>query len=204
MLATTINFDDVPVTQGQGVFVAPNRYAAQGVASIQTIVSIGDGLGVGDTFNASLPSNNFAVLANANSVSSPNFAVAASVVNGFLVFESAEVLIRFSDRVVSASAQTDDAAGESGEIVRLLGLKDLGNNLFEIVAVASGLDNEVDAPGKVLALNYVAGFDAIVFQTTTEQEGLDDLTFQAVPEPGTYLLSGVALIAIAGIRRKRS
>lgn len=87
---------------------------------------------------------------------------------------------------------------------RSLGLKDLGNNLFEIVAVASALDNEVVSPNNVLALNYAAGFDAIVFETTTEQEGFDNLTFQAVPKPGKYLLSGAALIAIAGIRRKLS
>jgi hypothetical protein len=55
----------------------------------------------------------------------------------------------------------------------------------------------------LLEVNVPAGFSFAVFQTTTEQEGFDDLTFTALPEPGIMALVSVGLATFLARRARR-
>ncbi len=84
----------------------------------------------------------------------------------------------------------------------LAGLQLVGAN-FQVVALAAGPDNATTAPGNVLS--FSAPITHAIFQTTTEQEGFDNLVFDltAAPEPSTLALLGLGLAALArGIRAR--
>jgi hypothetical protein len=105
-----------------------------------------------------------------------------------------DLLIRFTAPVTSVMVTTDDFGGEDPDIVRLLALSETGNPFeYMILDIGEGLDDAITSRANLLSVdNGGAGFSFALFQTTTEQEGFDDLTFSfapsVVPEPG-----GVAL-----------
>jgi hypothetical protein len=105
--------------------------------------------------------------------------------------------------VTSISLQTDDASeGMTGDVVRLLGLTQVGIDQYLVTAIAEGSDNATSAPANLLSLPSVSITHAI-FQTTTEQEGFDNLTFDlTVPEPATLGLLALGLLGIARTRRR--
>jgi len=195
--ATTITFDDRPVTNLIPAIYPSNQYAGQGV-TIQTIILTQSINTVGQIFSLTLSSDNFGVLSNDNSVSPPNFAVATNV----FATASSAVLFSFSTPVSSVSLQTDDAPNEIPDVVRLMLLESLGGGNFRVTAVVTGLDNAISAPQNILALTSGAASFA-VFATATEAEGFDNLTFQPVPEPGTMLLVGAGVASALARRRLR-
>jgi hypothetical protein len=129
-------------------------------------------------------------------VSPPNFAVATD--GGF-----GDVFMSFASPITSLSLLTDDTGGEAADVVRLLALKSLGGGNYEVIAVAVGSDDATTSPANLLEVNVPAGFSFAVFQTTTEQEGFDDLTFTALPEPGIMALVSVGLATFLARRARR-
>jgi hypothetical protein len=126
-------------------------------------------------------------------VSSPNFAKAAG--GG-----TRDLLMSFPEWIIELSLRLDTAPeGGPGETVRLIALKELGPATFEVIDFVEAQDHEA---GKLLQID--AGgipFQWAVFQTTTEQEGIDDVNYVVVPEPAFAALS-LAASAVA-VRRRR-
>jgi len=199
--ATTITFDNLPPVSNNTQ--AGSTYDASGI-HISTLGSIPNTVdAVGDTFDiAGLPSSDtFWLISNpggAGSISNPNFAAAT---NGGLN----EVLFRFSTPINSLSLQTDNTPGEAADVVRLLALQQIGPTMFQVVAVASGSDDATTFPANFLQVTG-SGFSFAIFQTTTEQEGFDNVEFAAVPEPATLslLFTGLAGLACRHRRRNRA
>lgn len=195
--ATTITFDDLPAVTNNAQ--AGNTYDALGI-HISTLLSIPDTVdSVGDTFTADPFSDTFWLISNpggAGSVSSPNFAAATN--GGFN-----EVLFSFASPITSLSLQTDDTPAENPDVVRLLALQLIGPNQYEVVAVASGLDNATTSPANFLQVAGT-GFSYAIFQTTTEQEGFDNVEFTAVPEPATLTLVSTSLAGFVYRNRRKN
>lgn len=201
--AGVIDFDDVSGPLNTRIITQSNHYAAQGV-TIQTIANATDGKVVGDTFTATLRDDGlgvgaFAIIHVTTTVSTPNMAASHHRIcdpTCHTVFSSDELLFSFNTPVTSASLVTDIAPAETADVVRLLALKRLGGNQFEILAIASGLDNATTSPGNLLQVAVAGGFTDLLFETTTEAEGIDNLTFSPVPEPSAITL---AILGAAGL-----
>jgi hypothetical protein len=199
--ATTVNFDDLPTVSNN--FQAGSTYDGLGI-HISTLGSIPNTVdSVGDTFDITgLPSSDtFWLISNpggAGSISNPNFAAAT---NGGLN----EVLFRFSTPITSLSLQTDNTPGEAADVVRLLALQQTGPTTFQVIAVASGSDDATTFPANFLQVTGT-GFSFAIFQTTTEQEGFDNVVFSPIPEPATLslLFTGLAGFAYRNRRRNRA
>ena len=189
----TIDFDSLPAVSDNNH--PGNAFASSGVL-FSTLNSITNTVAVGDVITTSPLADTFWLISNANSVSSPNFAAAT---NG----GAFDLLMTFDGVVTSISLQTDDTA-EAPDVVRLLGLTEVGVNQFQIAAIVEGLDNATSSPGNLLSLASLSITHAI-FQTTTEQEGFDNLIFDLtpVPEPATIGLLGLGILGIRSVRRRR-
>jgi hypothetical protein len=187
-----INFDDQPAVSDN--LKPGNTYDPLGMhlSTLESISNLIDS--IGDTFTTTLHSDTFWLISNANSISSPNFA-AATDGNFF------EVLFFFSTPITSLSLQTDDAL-EAADTVRLFALESTGPGAFEVLNAASGLDNATTSPANFLQVTY-PGFSYAIFQTTTEQEGFDNVTFTPVPEPATIGLLGIGLGGLIGRQWRR-
>ena len=118
-----------------------------------------------------------------------------------------DLLMSFSTPVTSVRLTSDDAPGEVPDVIRLLALAATGTpNQFTVLASTDGLDNATTSPANQLAVtNGGLPFSFALFQTTTEQEGFDDLTFSPTPEPITLLLWGTTMagLGLSGWRRRR-
>ncbi|HJU72203.1 MAG TPA: hypothetical protein VJ717_00545 [Gemmatimonadaceae bacterium] len=192
-----IDFDDLPASDNN--LQPGNTYDSLGV-HISTLNSIPATVdAVGDVFATTPLSDTFWRISNANAISPPNFAAAT---NG----GAFDVLFSFASPIFSFSLQTDDAVEPVGDIVRLLALRALGGGTYEVLAVDVGLDNQLSSPGNVLEVFVPGGFLFAIFQTTTEQEGFDNLI--VVPEPGLLTLGGFGIVAAfartARARRRRN
>ena len=190
-----VDFDNFPASNNN--FQAGNTYDGVGL-HLSTLQSIPNDIDTpGETFSAVLLSDTFWLLGNANAVSDPNFGVAT---NG----GGNDVLMAFSTPITSLSLQTDDAIEAGAEIVRLLALVPIGGGMYQVLAVAQGLDNATSLPGNLLAVSG-GPFSYALFQTTTEQEGFDNITFTttAVPEPMTLTLLGFGLSGLVARHRRR-
>lgn len=168
--AVVVNFDGLTAGVQQG-----NVLAGSGV--VFTTGDVPDAVNVGDTITLANPVSEFEVFAQpANAVSPPNFATARNV-------GVKDVLISFISPVTFVSLRTDHFAPESAEVVRLLALAPTGTpNQFQVLAIAQGLDDAVSAPADTLSVALGGTpFRFALFQTTTEAEGFDDLTFTLAP-----------------------
>lgn len=123
-----------------------------------------------------------------------------------------DLMITFDQAVRVMSLLSDRADPDSADAIRLLALGTQSDRdpwvisgapesqQFTILGVAEGLDD-----GRSLLTNTY-GFRNLntryfVFQSTTEMEGIDDLYFEAVPEPASMTVLGLGLAAL--VRRKR-
>jgi hypothetical protein len=133
---------------------------------------------------------------SSSAVSQPNIAVA---LGGGLN----DVLMSFSTPITSISVNSDSAPAEIADVIRLIAVAPTGNpNEFQVIAVVEAFDNATTSPGNVLSLTGLPPFSFAIFQTTTEQEGFDNLNFTRVSEPGSYALLALGLVALGMMRRR--
>ncbi|MBL8173037.1 MAG: PEP-CTERM sorting domain-containing protein [Bryobacterales bacterium] len=208
--AGLVNFDDVSGPLNTHMVTQSNHYSGQGV-TIQTIVNATDGKAVGDTFSATLRNDGagagaFSIIHVTTTVSTPNMAAAYHRVCNptcHAVFASDELLFTFATPVTSASLFTDTAPAEGADVVRLMALRRLAENQYQILAIATGLDNATTAPGNFLQVSVAGGFTHLLFETTTEAEGVDNLSFSPVPEPSAAALTALGAAGVLLRRRLR-
>jgi hypothetical protein len=184
--AVLIDFDNLPAGNQNG-----NVLAASGVTfatgNIPNVI-----LG---PFTFSNFDPRFSIFAS-SAVSQPNIAVA---LGGGLN----DVLMSFSSPITAISVNSDSAPAEIADVIRLIAVAPTGNpNEFQVIAVAEAFDNATTSPGNLLSLTGLPPFSFAIFQTTTEQEGFDNLNFTRVSEPGTYALLALGLVALAMMRRR--
>ena len=135
---------------------------------------------------------------SSSAVSQPNIAVA---LGGNLN----DVLMSFSTPITGISLNSDSAPSELADVIRLIAVAPTGNpNEFQVIAVAEAFDNATTSPGNFLSLGGLPPFSFAILQTTTEQEGFDNLnfTFTRVSEPASYALLALGLLALAVMRRR--
>ncbi len=186
VFAVTIHFDTLAAGAQPG-----NALAAQGVTF--TTGNIPNAVTLGGTVTLASPDPQFDVFAQpANAVSPPNFVTAhLAGLN--------DLLIGFSAPVTEVSLRTDHFFPEPAEVVRLLALRPTANpNEFQVIGIAEGFDNATSAPADTLVVNLGGvPFRYALFQTTTEPEGFDDLSFTpALPAPA---LGGRAILLLASL-----
>jgi hypothetical protein len=196
--AAVINFDDITGSL-TGTLAPGDVYQSQGITF--STGSAPDAMVVGTVFTLAEITPDFLVYSNTEAPSGFNSAGASQNPG-----DSKDLLMSFSTPVTSFSLRTDHAS-ETSDPVRLLALAATGNpNEYRVVAFVDGVDNATSAPADTLTLtlaNTTTPFSYVLFQTFTESESLDDVTFQAVPEP-----SSAGLLALAGVlgvasRRRR-
>jgi hypothetical protein len=118
----------------------------------------------------------FQVLANNDAISLPNFAVAKGL-------GIRDVLMTFSKPVTYVELFSDKNPTEAADKIRLLALQRVSNGLpagvqYKVVKIYESLDDRTGiAMNNLLAVGLPQPFSAAVFQTTTEAEGFDNLTF---------------------------
>lgn len=187
--ATLINFDDLPNTGGAVLPLPGNQYAASGI-----LFSSGSIPGLpmpGDVFTMTDMVDGFAYVSNSNCVSGPNFAGAHDI-------GLQDTLFSFTSSMGSLSMTSDSAP--DGPTFRLLALEATGApNTYRVLAVDEAVTGFQDS----LSLSLPGGFSFAAFQVTTEQEGYDDITFSAVPAPGSLVAFGIAGLATGRRRRLR-
>ena len=184
--AVLIDFDNLAAGNQNG-----NVLAASGVTFATG--NIPNAIAAPFTFSNFDP--NFSIFAS-SAVSQPNIAVA-------LGGGSNDVLMSFSTPITAISVNSDSAPAEIADVIRLIAVAPTGNpNEFQVIAVAEAFDNATTSPGNLLSLAGLPPFSFAIFQTTTEQEGFDNLNFTTVPQPGTYALLALGLIALGMMRRR--
>jgi hypothetical protein len=173
--SAAVNFDNVAASPS-GIVYPANTFAAQGV--VFRSVTAPPVLVPGQKIVLTNVDPRIRILGNDNAVSPPNFAAATGIFGG----GPNDVLMTFSSPVTSVQVVTDDAV-ETPDVVRLVALAPAGQGSFLVVKVASKLDHATAPPGNVLSLDLQGKpVSFVLFQTTDEAEGFDNLVFTRAPE----------------------
>jgi hypothetical protein len=171
--ATTINFDNLSAGVKSG-----DVYAALGVkfATCQSPNAVA----LNSVITLSQCTQGFQILTNDDAISPPSFAVARGL-------GTKDVLMSFTNPVNYVEVFSDDNPTEAPDMIRLIALEPTGKkNQFKVVAIDISVDNKT---GFVLNNRLVVSsknpFSAALFQTMTEAEGFDNLSFtlSKLPEP---------------------
>jgi uncharacterized repeat protein (TIGR01451 family) len=171
----TFNFDDVSA----GTFVGDPAAIKSGNLFAQAGITfrtgdIPDSVIVGDVITLANPVDQFEIIGGPGqpAISLPNLAIARG--GG-----AKDLLMSFATPVTSVSLTSDNFAPEAPDVIRLLALEPTGlPDQFRVLAVAQGFDDAVLPPDNLLSVNLGgASFSFALFQTTTEPEAFDDLTF---------------------------
>ena len=172
----SVNFDNLNTGVNPG-----NVLAASGVTF--TTCQTPDAVAVGDIIVISNPVDQFEILTedgfSEDAISSPNFAVG-------LGLGTSDVLMTFADPVNEVALFSDDCPSETPDLIRLLALNPTDKvNEFKVVAIHNGLDDASDFLhiGNYMFVESNTKFSAALFQTITEAEGFDNLTFEVHSNP---------------------
>jgi hypothetical protein len=191
--ATTvvINFDELAVNSTY----AGNTYAGLGVTMTQVDSSPDALLNALLTINT--VSTNFLTYGPNGATSGDVYAYASG---------GNDMLFSFSSQVSLVSLVLDDYTPETGDIVRLAALVyNSITNEYLVIDSTQDLDHPGNsgAPASI-TLTVAPGqyFVHALFQSTTEQEGFDNLTFHVIPLP-TASLMGIAGLSGLALRRRR-
>jgi hypothetical protein len=167
--ATVVNFDNLAAG------VQPGTVLADSGVVLSTGV-IPDDIQVGDVITFANPVGGFEVIDDPNfAPSPPNYIIPQGGLQQ-------DVLISFTAPVTSVSVVSDHFVPEERDLIRLivLGATETPNQ-FTVLRFVEAYDDAVGPPDDTLAVNLDgAPFSYAVFQTTTELEGFDDLTFTPV------------------------
>ncbi len=180
--AVTIDFELLNTGSNPG-----NLYSAQGV--LFSYGAVTSGLNLGDV--VSLPAMTAAIYGSKGPLAwSPTTVGYAPGTN--------DLLMTFATPVTSVSLLTDRFSPEGADRVQLVALDDS----FTVIALASAQDNGTTYAANFMSVSSATPFRYALFVATTEQEGIDDLSFTPVPEPFTVAL-GLGGLALAARRRRR-
>lgn len=170
----------------------PNAANAEAGLTINT-VSIADAIAVNDVLAINPVASGFHVYSDPGTAwSGDNVAYAPG---------TDDLLIDFGSAMTSISVLSDRYPSDGSDVIRLIGLTNVNNTLTvgEVAEMFDANDGTVTIPENTLSLS--GSYQYIILQSTTEQEGWDNL--QAVPEPGTMAALGLGLAAIARRRRNK-
>lgn len=109
-----------------------------------------------------------------------------------------DILMSFDQAAFGLSLLSDRYPNDGNDVIRLIGLTSMGGGIFQIEEIFETTDGFTDGVGNTLSL--AGTYSHVIFQSTTEQEGFDSVSYQAVPEPGTLAALG---LGIAALRRRR-
>jgi len=155
-----------------------------------TTGNIVDSVSVGDVITWSETFDGFHVYADASTAwSGDNVAYAQG---------TQDALLTFDDLAAGLSLLSDRYPNDGNDVIRLIGLKSLGDSGFEVMEVFETTDGFTDGIGNLMSLTGT--YKHVVFQSTTEQEGFDNVRYEAVPEPATLAALGLGL---AALKRRR-
>jgi hypothetical protein len=150
---------------------------------------------VGGTISLSLVNSNMRIYEGSNAFSGDQFAGPA------LGGGANDLLMQFASPTAFVSVVSDQTAGESSQIIRLIALQDLGGGMFQVIDFDEGSDAALGLPASLLQVGAASTFTFALFEVTTEQEGFDDLRF-SVPEPHSLVLVAMSVGLLAGFARR--
>lgn len=112
-----------------------------------------------------------------------------------------DTLIRLDTKAKVVSILSDRGVPEGPDLIRLVGLRATGVNMFQVVAFDQKNDNATTLEGCTLSISIPSGVDYLLLETTTENEAWDNLSITPVPEPASLsaLLGGLLVL----VRRRR-
>jgi hypothetical protein len=173
--ATTINFDNT----GPG-YKPGDLYVSEGI-KFDTCQSP-NAISLGSIITLTDCTDGFLILGNGDAVSPPNFATAKGL-------GTMDVLMTFSAPVNFVELFSDVNKTEGPDVIRLLALEPTGSpHQYKVVNYFQSLDNKtgINGDNRLNVATPQGGFSAALFQTLTEAEGFDNLSYTFAPcQPGS-------------------
>jgi hypothetical protein len=168
--ATTINFDKLSAGHKQG-----NVYANEGIR-FDTCQSP-NAISLGSIITLTSCVDGFQILANSDAVSPPNFAAADPL-------GTTDVLMSFTNPVNFVELYSDVNKTEGPDTIRLIALQATNvPHQYKVVNYYQSLDNKtgVNGDNRLNVAMPSGSFSVALFQTLTEPEGFDNLSFTPAP-----------------------
>lgn len=191
------DFDSVgPFTPDNGIPIPGNTFASSGVTFFSG--DIPNSVSINDIVTFDNVTQNILIFSNVIAISPPNSISSSGVYEA----TSNDLLMSFDNPITSLELITDDGVPENPDIVRLLALEPTGNPFeFQVLGVEQAFDDGVSAIDNQMSINLGGiPFSYALFQTTTEAEAIDNLTFEEVPEPST-VLGTIVMVFVAGLKK---